>query len=292
MPPDTKPEELDPNAILQRLGFTEAASVTRAEGGTATDIWRVQTASDGDYALRLFHEGDDDSAAMELAAMQAASAAGLPVPTARAVGTWRGRPALLISWLAGRQVGAELRRAPWRVWSLGLAFGRMQAAIQALPAPEPLTARPHAWICWLGPDHRELAERLKREQAASALLHLDYHMENVLTDGQRIIGVLDWQNALAGPPRADAARTFAILTLDYKGHISLVERLVRNLFARAWRAGYEAQAGPLGDMSLYNAWAGAIMQRDLAGKRDARDLARIARWTDKQWARAQTRETR
>jgi aminoglycoside phosphotransferase (APT) family kinase protein len=166
----------------------------------------------------------------------------------------------------------------------------MQAAIQALPAPEPLAVQPDAWIDWLGSNFPDLTNRLKRERSANALLHLDYHMENVLTDGQRIIGILDWQNTLAGPPRADIARTFTILTLDYAGRISLAERLMRGLFTRAWRSGYERQIGPLGDVSLYNAWAGAIMQRDLSTKRSVHDLARIARWTDKQWARAQAKQ--
>jgi Ser/Thr protein kinase RdoA (MazF antagonist) len=222
--------------------------------------------------------------------METAHAAGLPVPTIQAVGSWRGRPTLLLSWLPGRPIAEELRRAPWRIWSLGVAFGRMQAAIQALPAPDPLAAQSGAWIGWLGSTYPELANRLKRERPANALLHLDYHLENVLTDGLRITGILDWQNTLAGPPRADIARTFTILTIDYTGHISLAERLMRSLFTRAWRSGYERQFGPLGDASLYNAWAGAVMQRDLATKRAASDLARVARWTDKQWARARAKQ--
>lgn len=38
-----------------------------------------------------------------------------------------------------------------------------------------------------------------------ALLHCDYHFDNVLTDGQRITGVIDWGNACYGDPLYDVA---------------------------------------------------------------------------------------
>lgn len=278
-------DNLDPFAILQALGVSDATSVTRAEGGSDTAIWRV-TRPDGHYALRLFHAGDEDGCAIERAAMAAASAAGLPVPAVHAAGAWGERPALLLTWLSGRTLLDELKSRPWRARALGVAFGRTQAALHTLVAPSPLNARPDGWIRWLGPTYPELAARLRQEPQRGALLHLDYHPLNVLTDGQRITGVLDWRNALAGPPKADAARTLAILVVDRYGNPSLAERIVRWRFARGWRAGYEQVAGPLGDMRLYNAWAGAVMLRDLAAKRDAADLARIAQWTAREWTRA------
>lgn len=219
--------------------------------------------------------------------MRAASALGLSVPAVHAAGVWRDRPALLLTWLPGRPILEELRRRPWRAHALGAAFGRTQAAIHALSAPSPLSGRPDAWIDWLGPDHPELAKRLRQEKPrATALLHLDYHPPNVLTDDERATGVLDWRNALAGDPRADAARTVAILRIDYTRRPSLAERGLRWLFERGWRAGYDERARiPAGDMSLFYAWAGAMMLRDLASKRTPADLARIQRWTEKQWAR-------
>lgn len=38
-----------------------------------------------------------------------------------------------------------------------------------------------------------------------ALVHNDYQFENILTDGQRITGVIDWANALYGDPLYDVA---------------------------------------------------------------------------------------
>ena len=85
----------------------------------------------------------------------------------------------------------------------------------------------------------------------------------------------------AGDPRADAARTITILRVDVTGGgVSLVlERGVRWLFERGWHHGYTQAAGPLGDLTLFYAWAGAVMGRDLAPKRGPRELARIHRWT-------------
>ena len=102
-----------------------------------------------------------------------------------------------------------------------------------------------------------------------------------MTDGTRVTGVLDWTNARAGDPRADAARTITILRVDVtrRGVSLVLERGVRSLFERGWRHGYAQAAGPLGDLTLFYAWAGAVMGRDLAYKRGPRELARIHHWT-------------
>jgi aminoglycoside phosphotransferase (APT) family kinase protein len=108
----------------------------------------------------------------------------------------------------------------------------------------------------------------------------------VMTDGSKITGILDWRNARAGNPRADAARTVSILQIDYSGKAPLLERIIRKVFEQGWRTGYEQQAGPLGNMSLFYAWAGAVMERDLAIKRGQEDLVRIHRWALKWKQRA------
>jgi aminoglycoside phosphotransferase (APT) family kinase protein len=149
-----------------------------------------------------------------------------------------------------------------------------------------LREQPDTWIAWAGDGATQVQARLKHmDLRRDALLHLDYHPLNVMTDGTRITGVLDWTNALAGDPRADAARTVTILRVDYVGGgpALTLERGVRRLFESGWRRGYE-QVQALGDLTLFYAWAGAVMERDLAAKRTAKDLARNHRWTAR-WAR-------
>ena len=88
----------------------------------------------------------------EVAAMAAASSAGLPVPQVYAEGIWRGRPVLHMSWMPGRPLRDELRTHPWRARALGVQFGRAQAAVHAIPPPAALLAHPTPWIAWANPD--------------------------------------------------------------------------------------------------------------------------------------------
>ncbi len=284
----TQPDNaLDPLAILAALDFAGAARVEFAHGGSDTAIWRVERAGDV-FALRVFRQGEEAACERERVVMQAASAAGAPVPAVHTAGSWRGRPALLLTWAPGWPVADELRRRPWRAWRMGVIFGQMQAKIHAIAAPDLLAGRPNAWIDWMGADEPALAQRLRDSYGRrAALLHLDYHPLNVVTDGERITGVLDWRNAEAGEPRADAARTLGILQVGFPGRSSPRVRFVKWVFQQGWRVGYQRQAGPLREMAPLFAWAGAVMLRDLASKRSPADLARIRRWTEQWLARAQ-----
>lgn len=272
-------QHLDPYAILQVLDVHDAVNVTPVQGGTDTAIWRVERAGQI-FALRVFQRGQFDDCRLEQEVMQAAQVAGLPVPQVHASGNWQEHPALLLSWLPGRPVFEELRARPWRARRLGTLFGRMHAAIHELPAPDVLRQQSEAWIRWSGSGEQALQKRLRSTNyQADALLHLDYHPLNVLTDGKRITAVLDWRNALAGDPRADAARTVSILRLAGFGRLRLLEVVVRRAFESGWRAGYAQKRRSLGDLSLFYAWAGAVMERDMASKCTPEELARIRRWT-------------
>ena len=86
---------------------------------------------------------------------------------------------------------AEVQVYPWRLWSLGVALGRMHARIHSLAVPAALLDVVPAW------DLRH------EDMAAPALLHMDYHPLNVMVDGGQVTGVLDWANVRV----ATAART-------------------------------------------------------------------------------------
>jgi aminoglycoside phosphotransferase (APT) family kinase protein len=288
MTADGGPTQIDLRAVLSALGVSDATTAVPVQGGWDTSIWRVER-PDGVSALRLFRVEQAAVCRREVVAMRAAESAGLPVPRIRAEGAWQGRPALLLSWCAGRPLGDELRARPWLVWRRGLAFGRMQARIHAVPAPDPLRRDPDAWIGWAGPDETGLHARL-RELAprADALLHLDYHPLNVLTDRIGNLAVLDWANARAGDPRADLARTLAILRLSPggSGALAVPIAVLLRILERAWRRGYLQVAGPVRQMAPFYAWAGAVMMRDLTPKLgrpglplEPRHLDAIRHWT-------------
>ena len=284
MTTDNRQPDLDPHLILAALGFMGAAEATPVAGGADTAIWRVAHGRQL-YALRVFRAEQAETCRREIAAMRAAIAGGLPVPAIHLAGSWRDRPALLLSWCAGEPLLRTLQRRPAQLWRLGTQFGRMQAAVHTIAPAQTPELRPGDWIGWAGADETALQTRLCAVAADTAqLLHLDYHPLNVMTDGQRMTAVLDWANAQVGDPRADVARSYSILAIDPSlprwPHITLF----RWMLARAWQRGYEQVAGPLSDMPLFYAWAGAVMLRDLAPRAAQSDWGmrfdRVRRWTN------------
>jgi aminoglycoside phosphotransferase (APT) family kinase protein len=260
--------DLDPIAILAALGVTDAASAERVYGGWDTVIWRVERAGDT-YALRVFRAEQAETCRREVVAMRAAAASGLPVPEVHAEGKWRDRPALLLSWCPGRSLRDEAFARPWRAWTLGREFGRTLARLHTVPLPEPLIAESEEWITLAGPDEEPLQARLRAlARGPAALLHLDYHPLNVMTDGTRVTAILDWANTRAGDPRADLARTLAILRFSPAGAKS--KRLLAVLLSRAaeWgcSSGYRQAAGRPEEMAAFHAWSWAYMAADLAPK--------------------------
>jgi len=274
----------DPIAVLAALGVHGATAAEPATGGFDTAVWCV-TLQGRPHALRLFRQGQTTRCARERAAMEIAAANGVPAPSVHVVGAYHDRPALVSDWCPGRTLLAELIARPDRATTLGRLFGQTQAAIHAIPAPPAL---PADWRDAAGP----LALHLPFPPLTPrALIHLDYHPLNVLTDGARITGVIDWANVRAGDPRADLARTITILRLDVRSHPDLVPpqvMAVLPLFERGWRHGYTQVAGPSAatDLAPFYAWAGAAMERDLAGKRSPEFFGRVRAWTERWAARA------
>ena len=220
----------------------------------------------GCFALRVFRADQAAMARREVAAMTAAAAAGLAVPSVRASGTWHERSALLVTWMPGRPVRQEVCRHPWRARALGIAFGRTQAAMHRVPPPGALRDRAASWVEWAKPGEALRACLLARPCAREALLHLDYHPLNVLTAQGQISAVLDWANARPGDPRADLARTLSILlfTPFCDTLPTLAARVARQAFMAGWRRGYREDAGPMAGMAPFYAWAGEVMIHDLS----------------------------
>jgi len=285
-------QSLDPRAVLASLGVTGATHLAAVSGGQDTAMWRVEHPG-GVFALRVFRPEQRLTCEWEVAALRAAAAGGLPVPAIYALGRWHDRPVLLLSWCSGRPLASELAARPWRLWSLGVAFGRTHAAIHALPAP-PLLREAPSWIERLGPIEAgdEATARLRATLAAlsrdrAALLHLDYHPLNVLASEQGITAVLDWANARAGDPRADLARTYTLLRLApwppltgarsfataagvaagvLTGTRFVWEPILRRLLERAWRYGCQLASGSIytpHELAPFYAWAGRWLEHEL-----------------------------
>jgi aminoglycoside phosphotransferase (APT) family kinase protein len=277
----------NPTAVLAALGLVGPSRIAPVTGGADATVWRVGYGA-ADYALRLLRADQAAMARREAVVMAAAAEAGIPVPRVLAKGSWDNRPALLLSWMPGRLLRHELERRPWRAWTLGVEFGRVQAAIHAVPVPAALRPHPVSWIEWAEPE-AALRDRLRRSSDGEVLLHLDYHPANVLVEGGRVSAVLDWANARAGDRRADLARTAAILRFaPLTERPSPVAAIARRAFIAGWRLGYRGMAGRVTGMAPFYAWAAAVMRHDLAPRVGRTDLpwltpallADIRRWGD------------
>jgi hydroxylysine kinase len=132
-----------------------------------------------------------------------------------------GRPVRMTSWLDGRLLGAgtsngELRR------DIGATLARLNVALRGFAHPG--AGRTHRWdlqnfgalrplLAELPESERDgLAESLARFDAVVAplltgapvqVIHTDFHGENLLTDGARVTGILDFGDALTGPVAMD-----------------------------------------------------------------------------------------
>jgi hydroxylysine kinase len=132
-----------------------------------------------------------------------------------------GRPVRMTSWLDGRLLGAGGTNAALRR-DIGGTLARLNVALRGFAHPG--AGRTHRWdlqrfgalrplLAELRPDARQaLAECLDRFDAvvaprlaglATQVIHTDFHGENLLTDGARVTGILDFGDALAGPAAMD-----------------------------------------------------------------------------------------
>ncbi len=271
----------NPTAILAALHLPAPDAVEPATGGADTLVWRVR-AGRADFALRLLRAGQEGRCRREAGAMAAAASGGLPVPAVRAVGTWEDRPAMLMDWCAGHTLVDELLANHGSLCHMGRLFGETQAALHRIAPPPGLNT---GWLDASGPEGGGIRARLAALPVRSnALVHFDYHPLNVLTDGERITGIIDWANASAGDPRADIARTLSILRLHYRqrGDISAAV----SCFARAWRQGYAGACGLAVDehLALFFAWSGLVMMQDQAGKQEQAFYRRTHAWAAR-WAK-------
>ena len=174
------------------------------------------------FVLRRYHDArrlENDPwyvPANEALALTLVAAAGVPAPRLHAAdleGAFCESPALLESWIEGeaawrpQDLAAFLRDAAAvlvRVHAVKPADARLRRyAPYREPGPlvsPPFSTRPGLW--------ESVGEILERPAPAhrDTFIHRDYHPGNVLWDGARVTGVVDWATAALGPPGIDLAR--------------------------------------------------------------------------------------
>jgi len=213
--------------------------------------------------VRVFGEGAD--AEREYLAMDAAARHGLPVPAIVTRGTVMDCPFLVTTFVPGVPASQALEAHPERAHAIGVAMGETLGRLHEVAAPEGLSRADACWIDRGGSALAPVRGLLEATPRQDRLLHLDYHLENVLFHDGRMVGVIDWENTMAGPPQMDLARTRAILRAAVLGeflptqwHEGLAD------FERGLVAGHARVIGDDPVPELSAAWGLAMTVDDLA----------------------------
>jgi aminoglycoside phosphotransferase (APT) family kinase protein len=267
----------DLQELLARVGLPPGSTVEPA-GGATGQLWKV-TAPEGTFALRT---GSAVTIAGQQAVMAVAGQAGMPVPEVIRCAVMDTDAVLLLSWLQGARLFDALRTNPAGAHELGVLMGEAQRTLHTLAAPPGLRGVVDGPNAGWNAGTMSPADGLPR---GNTLLHLDWHGLNLLVDDGRISGVLDWDNARAGHPLLDIARTYTLLTVEPTfATLQPYERELLATLADGWATGYGEAARSIPAPCL--AWAGRAMLGDLAGRYAANlaALADLQRWT-KSWER-------
>ena len=251
---------------LVETGFTEASDLMPMQPGLgSTGLWSFSpTPGAARLVVRIFGEGAHHVAEREFLAMTAAAGGGVPVPEIVRRGEISGCPLLVTTFLPGVQASEALMAEPDRAFDLGVAMGQTLGRLHAIVAPRGLDRPDRSWLAVGGPALEPLRSRLPTVSPHDRLLHLDYHLLNVLVDGGAVTGVIDWENTRTGPPWMDLGRSRALLRAAMIGYArDPAERETLAQVERGLVAGHAEEAGPDPDPALSLAWGLAMTVADL-----------------------------
>jgi hydroxylysine kinase len=216
---------------LARYGVVAAAERLASE---FDDTFRLVAGAGARWLLKVGAEPDGGASVAAGAGLQTAlllhlAAVAPSLPVQRVVTALDGRPEVrfsgrlvrMTSWLDGRLLGAEGSQVGLRR-DIGGTLARLNVALRGFAHPD--AGRTHRWdlqnfgalrplLAELPASGRGgLAECLDRFDAvvaplltgvATQVIHTDFHGENLLTDGARVTGILDFGDALTGPVAMD-----------------------------------------------------------------------------------------
>jgi len=217
---DTERDAAIAARLSEVLGGARVSGLRRLSGGASRETYAIDAGEAGELILQCEHAGKPTGEPPGQAALlEAAAAAGVPV--ARVVAHGREDAVLGAAWtlvaaLAGTSdpgaiLPAGVQGAPALLDDLARALAavhRMPADTGLAPAADAPLAQLHALHEHLGEPHPvfELAFRTlgtDRPAARTALVHGDFRMGNLMVDGDRVSGVLDWELTHLGDPVED-----------------------------------------------------------------------------------------
>lgn len=195
-------------------------------------------ASPAEWVLRLYAGGDVEKARREFDLLQRLRRVGYPVPEVYHLepdAAPLGQPFIFMEKIEGQVLwpllfDAPNRRARAEMLSLFAALyvqlHRLDwRAFSPSPAPHPVTGLLDSWQAYLallpGDDFAPHWDWLRAKSAAirsprPALIHFDFHPNNILVRPDGSPAVIDWTGALLADPRYDLAWTL-LLAEAYQG---------------------------------------------------------------------------
>lgn len=249
------PHLTDLRALQRGLGSTETWSFVPSPGAQA-------------LVSRVFGEGSHATAEREFLAMTAAAHHSLPVPAIVSRGQLNTRPLLVTTFVPGSPAIQVLCAHPLRANAIGLAMGETLGRLHDVTAPDAfLLAQGRSWIDRGGLALGDVRRLLDAVPNQDRLLHLDYHPENAFLQDDRVTGIIDWENATAGPPHMDLARSRAILRAAQLGTaIPPESHAMLAQFEDGLVAGHARYMGDDPHPELSTAWGLAMTAEDLTGQ--------------------------
>jgi aminoglycoside phosphotransferase (APT) family kinase protein len=250
-------------------GYPETLKLEEMRRGLGSaELWSL-TAGPGHrrMVVRVFPPGAAESAEREAQVMAAAAGAGLPVPPPVARGVVGGRPVLVTPFAPGELASSFLAAHPEQAHAVGLAMGEVLVRLHGVKAPELLRTRRDTWIAKGGQALTPLQNMLKAIPDQDRLLHLDYHPNNVFVEASGVTAIIDWENALAGPPHMDLARSRAILrALILRDGTPAEQREVIAALDQGLVEGHDCVAGADPHPALSAAWGLSMTIDDLTAQ--------------------------
>ncbi|WP_221939072.1 phosphotransferase family protein [Mycobacterium sp. KBS0706] len=212
----------------------------------------------GDLVLKLYRttaSASKRAAFREASILALVESLGLPAPAVHGVGQIDGRWGIAMTRADGPSLADALQREPGQGTACLERMARLQIGIHGHPGTHlgSLKARLAANIGQAGildePLRRRLLDGLAALPEGDRLCHGDFHPWNILGPPGREV-VVDWLDACAGDPAADACRSYVLI------------RPVAPDLAAAYLAAYAAAAGESRDGLL--AWLPFVAAARLA----------------------------
>jgi aminoglycoside phosphotransferase (APT) family kinase protein len=245
-------------AALARIVDGEVVDLVRLSGGASRETWSFDAIcrSGERRALILQRQRADveRDMAVEVAALRAAAAAGVPVPAVIAAGdgTDVGASYVIVERVDGETIARKILRDAEYAGARTLLLAQLGGALAALHRIDPAVvpglvgtdqlAQYREVLDFSGQAHPafELAfrwlEANRPPRSAPAVVHGDFRLGNVIVGPDGLRAVLDWELVHLGDPMEDLGW----------------------LCVRAWRFGSRAPAAGLGGYAeLFDAYAAA-----------------------------------